>query len=282
MGPEMFHSQAAGAFDFIPHATTPGYLAGAGDPRYVTEALRAAGWSAHQAPGVPHVLMASPTWATRLLLEPDPQHIPSSSWWRLQHGDDTTGWSASFGGHTPVEILGAVTDALLLPAPDPQPDAGRAVWQVLEGNGWAVGIRDGDRWATSPDHLAHLAHRSLGEEGDHFYWMAEVCQGRADGPTVWRAHFNGSMPVHLIGAFADAFSSAEPLYRPQYGTPVYSHQVTQVPAALTGETLAARYEQRLSDARAQARAARRAARRAPTTPETAAPAIRPASPRRRR
>ncbi|WP_411140989.1 hypothetical protein [Streptomyces sp. x-80] len=79
--------------------THPRHLAGRGDPRRVTQTLRAAGWRNHSDPDYPHVVLASPDYRHTLVLEPEPKSY--ASWWRIcgQHEDRL--WYTEFGANTP-------------------------------------------------------------------------------------------------------------------------------------------------------------------------------------
>ncbi|MFD6989290.1 hypothetical protein [Streptomyces sp. NPDC059943] len=53
----------------------PRYLAGGGDPGWVTVPLhRAAGWSYGHDPLMPRVILTSPDQLTQLRIDPDPDH----------------------------------------------------------------------------------------------------------------------------------------------------------------------------------------------------------------
>ncbi|MFE6166022.1 DUF317 domain-containing protein [Streptomyces sp. NPDC056486] len=96
--------------DFI----APRHLAGGGDPAWVTVPLhRACGWSYGNDPLMPRVILSSPDQKALLRLEPD----PNGQWWTLQHTPEPgrPAWSASFGAHTPGELIAAITDTLTDP-----------------------------------------------------------------------------------------------------------------------------------------------------------------------
>lgn len=99
--------------------TAPRHLAGPGDPRHVTQALRAAGWKSFGDPDLPHVVLASPDYRHTLVLEPTPETY--GSWWRISSNH----WHAFFGGNTPAEIIAGFTDALLHPRPRSSRTSGR-------------------------------------------------------------------------------------------------------------------------------------------------------------
>ncbi|MEV8426549.1 DUF317 domain-containing protein [Streptomyces niveus] len=66
--------------------TRPRHLAGGGDTRHITQALRATGWKNHSDPDYPHVVLASPDHRHTVVLEPETSSY--AAWWRIQaHGD---------------------------------------------------------------------------------------------------------------------------------------------------------------------------------------------------
>lgn len=247
--------------------TSPRHLAGRGDPRRVTQTLRAAGWKNHSDPDYPHVVLASPDHRHTVVLEPEPK--PYSAWWRIRGEHEQHAWYTEFGAHTPVEILAALTDALIAPAPGPEnpPD----IWPVLTRAGWRyVCDEHGNESATHPDNILNLRRWSV-EPGESFFWTAEAAFVYAGGgcDRIWRASLDDRMPRHLIAAVAIALASHEPVQRGRYDVP-HPHLVTQELCGPQGEQLAAAHEQRLKDVRAATRKARRNA--TPATRSPAAPA----------
>ncbi|MFE9407443.1 DUF317 domain-containing protein [Streptomyces sp. NPDC006704] len=239
--------------------TSPRHLAGPGDPRHVTQALRAAGWKNYSDPDFPHVVLGSPDYWHTLVLEPDLDTY--SSWWRIGTQEWGSGhWQASFGGNTPVEAIAGFTDALLKPAPASEPD----VWPVLRAAGWTY-ERDehGNESAHHPDDNTSMERRAR-LTSDYFAWSAEVAlpTGLGGHQRLWRAYFDDRTPRHLIAAFAIALADPAPVPRGHYDVP-HSHLVTQEQRSPQGEQLAAAHEARLKAIRAAARNARRTA--APTT-----------------
>ncbi len=126
--------------------TQPRHLAGRGDPRHITQALRAAGWANRSDPDFPHVLLVSPDYRHTVVLEPDPG--PSGAWWRIRGQEDGRHWYTEFGAHTPVEILAHLADALIQPVPEQTPP----IWSPLTAAGWSY-ERDeqGNEMARHPD-----------------------------------------------------------------------------------------------------------------------------------
>jgi hypothetical protein len=265
---ELFYSAANGPEGTVQFATTPRFLAGGGDPRRVTEVLRAAGWTDHSDPGYPHVLLASPDRSVRLTLEPSKPDT-RTAWWRFH----ALSWYAHFGGHTPVEILAGFTDALLEPAPE-QPPTLAAIREILASTGWSKDYDSkGIESALSPDGSARMGpHPAMDGEGDWPTWAAEVAPAHGGGhELLWSAWLAHGTPAHLVAAFAAQLVSTGPVYRGSYGLP-HSWLLTQEPTTVQGEQLAAEHRQRLDAARATARKQRKRAAalsaRSPATPAT--------------
>lgn len=236
--------------------TLPRHLAGRGDPRHITQALRAAGWKTHSDPDLPHVVLVSSDHRHSVVLEPEPE--PYGTWWRIRGMDEQRRWYAEFGAHTPVEIIAGLTDALLNPAPEPGTTP--SVWPVLAWAGWSY-ERDerGNETATRPDGTLSLRRWTV-EPGESFFWTAEAALSHGGGgrDLIWRASLDDHMPTHLITAFATALADVEPVQRGRYDVP-HSHLVNQVRRGPQGEQLAAAHQARLKAVRAAARKARRTA-----------------------
>jgi hypothetical protein len=95
--------------------TGPRHLAGPGDGRHVTHGLAAAGWTLVSDPLNPLMVLRSDDVDRRLILD-GTSHL---YYWSLQShtvGEEPR-WYASFSYRTPVEIVAAVTDALVTPQP---------------------------------------------------------------------------------------------------------------------------------------------------------------------
>ncbi|MEV3950097.1 DUF317 domain-containing protein [Streptomyces halstedii] len=242
--------------------TTPRHLAGPGDPRHVTQALRAAGWKNFGDPDFPHVVLASPDYQHTLVLEPTPETY--GSWWRIS-STPWGGWHASFGGNTPAEVIAGFTDALLRPTPEGEPD----IWPALQEAGWTY-ERDerGNEHARHPDGITTM-ERSATLTGDHFAWTAEVAlpTGLGGHHRLWHAYFDDRTPRHLLASFAAALVDPAPVSRGRYDVP-HSHLVTQVERGAIGDQLAAAHDERLKAIRTAARKARRTSA-LPTHPASA-------------
>ncbi|MFF0201940.1 DUF317 domain-containing protein [Streptomyces sp. NPDC005017] len=262
-GTPYFPTRANEPHNTIWFETHPRHLAGPGDPRRITQTLRAAGWKNHSDPDYPHVILASPDYQHTLLLEPAPE--PYAAWWRIRGGSEERRWYTEFGGNTPVEILASLTDALLQPAPETTPE----IWPALTKAGWTY-ERDekGNESAAHPDGILSLRRWTI-SPAERFFWTAEatLATGLGGRNQIWRASLDDAMPRHLIAAFAAALASDEPVQRGMCDVP---HSVTQHQRGPQGEQLAAAHEARLKAARTAARKARRSA--APTTRSVPAPA----------
>ncbi|MFF2189658.1 DUF317 domain-containing protein [Streptomyces sp. NPDC058155] len=244
--------------------TRPRHLAGGGDPRHITQALRAAGWKNHSDPDYPHVVLTSPDHRHTVALEPETSSY--TAWWRIQAHGDHGHWYTTFDGNTPVEILAGLTDALLTPAPKTAPE----IWVPLTEAGWTY-ERDehGNESARHPDNILSLRRRAV-EPGEDFSWTAEAAlpTGLGGYKRIWHAYFDDRMSPHLIAAFTLALARDEPVQRRHYDVP-HSHLVTQERGP-RGEQLAHAHEVRLKAARATARKTRRTAPAAQTAPSATA------------
>lgn len=168
----------------------PRYLAGGGDPGWVTVPLhRAASWSYGHDPLMPRVILTSPDQLTQLRIDPD----PDDPWWTIRHArnGDKPAWAATFGARTPVEIIAAFTDALTDPLGTA--DTGADPYAPLREAEWDTPRRL--YGLASPDGITCVEH--LGTAGRDL-WTVETAV--IESPTIWRAHFTGSTPTHLITA----------------------------------------------------------------------------------
>lgn len=250
----------------VQYATTPRYLVGGGDPRRVTEVLRAAGWTNHSDPLYPHVLLASPDLAIRLTLEA-PSPDPYTAWWRFE----AAGWYAHFGGHTPVEIVAGFGDALLQPEPE-QPPTPADIRQILASTGW--GMEDDGQCsasAYSPDDCIHVGTLlDVVNGAEHRTWHAQAAlpDGLGGHERLWQAWFSHGTPTHLVAGFARELVDTAPVYRGLHEVP---RSWLTTPVTVQGEQLAAEHRQRLDAARKHrktpsARTALPPPTTAPTTP----------------
>ncbi|WP_327352864.1 DUF317 domain-containing protein [Streptomyces sp. NBC_01304] len=183
---------------------SPVYLAGRGDPGWVTVPLhRASGWSYGHDPLMPRVLLTSPNQQAMLRIDPD----PDEPWWTISHArtDDQPAWQATFDAHTPVEIIAAFTDALT------NPRALRAATPPtapLRQAGWRDDARQSG--LVSPDGVVRVEYVS--EHGlDH--WFITVTDGRTPDDELWEACLDGTTPPHLVAALTRALTDATPVIR---------------------------------------------------------------------
>lgn len=183
---------------------SPVYLAGRGDPGWVTVPLhRASGWSYGHDPLMPRVLLASPNQQATLRIDPD----PDEPWWTIRHTrtDDQPAWKATFDAHTPVEIIAAFTDALTNPralhaATPPTAPLRQASWRNDPRQSGLV----------SPDGVVRVEY--VTEHGlDH--WFITVADGRTPDDELWGACLDGTTPPHLVAALTRALTDSTPVIR---------------------------------------------------------------------
>ncbi|MDF3292398.1 DUF317 domain-containing protein [Streptomyces silvisoli] len=257
--------------------TRPRHLAGRGDPRRITQTLRAAGWKNHSDADYPHVVLASPDYRHTVVLEPEPESY--GAWWRIRGESEGHSWYTEFGANAPVEILAALTDALL--EPEPEPETTPDIWQALTSAGWTY-ERDehGNETAMHPDGTLSLRRWTVAP-AERFFWTAEATLSGGGGgrDLLWRASLDDAMPRHLIAAFTTALASDEPVQRGMCDVP-HSYLVTQEQRGPQGEQLAVAHEAHLKAVRAAARKARRTA--ALPTSSGPAPTAAPSAPVRNR
>ncbi|MYS36689.1 uncharacterized protein DUF317 [Streptomyces sp. KhCrAH-43] len=217
----------------------PRHLAGGGDPAWITVPLhRACGWSHGNDPLMPRVLLSSPDQTAFLRLEPD----PGGQWWRLLHaaGQDQPAWYASFGGHTPVELIAAVTDALTGPAPaaatsDPFEPLRQQSWRSAPG---VLGF-------VASDGTAFV--QRLGDGRSPCQWSITATLG--PDRRVWQARFDENTPPHLVTAFTTALADPRPVGRangglglPTMNPNIISRKVLDVPVAYVAAALEERVD----------------------------------------
>jgi hypothetical protein len=247
--------------------TSPRHFAGPGDGRHVTHGLAAAGWALVSDPLNPLMVLRD-DYDRQLILD-GTSHL---HYWTLQShavGEEPR-WYASFGYRTPVEIVAAVTDALVIPPAEGAEAADP--WQTVRDAGWPV---TSERQAHSPDGLCRISR--LDDDLGPDPWYVEVREYQHEhAPLWWRGMFHGDTPVRLVNAFVAALTDSAPLLRGQYGDGVH-HQAVQEPSRRTGRQLVEAHAERLDVVRGQVRAARRRAARSGAKPTTSPPA-RSASP----
>ncbi|MEU2263924.1 DUF317 domain-containing protein [Streptomyces sp. NPDC019645] len=250
--------------DFI----APRHLAGGGDPAWVTVPLhRACGWSYGHDPLMPRVILSSPDQKALLRLDPD----PDGQWWTLHHAQqpDRPAWYASFGAHTPVEIIAGLTDALTNPAAHHAANADP--YEPLLDAGWMPAPGKDD--LISPDGTAYVER--LGSTQEPGAWFVTARLG-PDRQPLWQARFGEHTPPHLITSFTRALTDPSPLPRtgtpvsiPAYGTKLVTRTQRELPAVQVASAL-------------EDRVGALAARRPAAPAKSPAPRRPPASPGRTR
>ncbi|MFK0121162.1 DUF317 domain-containing protein [Streptomyces sp. NPDC090994] len=231
-------------------SVSPLYLAGGGDPAWVTVPLhRACGWSHGTDPLLPRVLLSSPDQKAMLRLEPK----ADGPWWTIQHARtaDQPAWYASFGARTPVEIVAAFTDALTSPcrpavAPDPFEPLRKAGWQAPADDAFV-----------SPDGLVRVDRTDS--------WAIRTAPSPI-APAFWRADLSGNTPAHLVTLLTSALSSNTAVVRAPAQVPHLARaRMNLTTPDIPAEALASALEDRV-----RALASHRAAHAAPARPHPSA------------
>ncbi|MGW4051371.1 DUF317 domain-containing protein [Streptomyces sp. NPDC004779] len=182
---------------------SPVYLSGPGDPAWVTVPLTTvSGWTALNAPLVPHVVLTGPLSKSELRLEP----VLEGPWWHVSHRDGRTGtnWHASFDGSTPVELIAAVTDALTHPGyplrqpVDPYEPLRQAGWTVAGGRGTFL----------SPDGHVRGSRNTLAGSRS---W--QITAGIDEDDPLWHAFLSAGTPTVILASLFKALASPEPARR---------------------------------------------------------------------
>ncbi|MFI9755731.1 DUF317 domain-containing protein [Streptomyces collinus] len=202
-----------------PYATTPRHLAGPGDPRLVIQPLVAAGWTNRSDPDTAHLIYICPNGEFTVALSPVPS--PAAPWWHITGTHNGQTWSASFGGNTPVEILAEFSDALLKPVPETAAE----VWPLLTAAGWQYDRDEQGTEAAQHPSMSLVMCRHMEAPGElSFSWTAEAAVHL--GTYFWSAELEGSVPPHLVAAFATALARDDPVPRAKGAVPD-SYFVTQ-------------------------------------------------------
>ncbi|MFF7438962.1 DUF317 domain-containing protein [Streptomyces sp. NPDC008122] len=181
---------------------SPCYLAGPGDPAWVTVPLHeATAWSHGHEPLLPRVILSRPDQKTLLRLEP----APGDQWWRITHngGSPSNSWYASFGARTPVELIAAVTDALTDPAHHERALADPT--RPLHRQGWETAPSGEFR---SPDGIVKGERITFSGSSSWF-----ITASIDEDSELWQARFDGRTPASIVTAFTQALASREPLRR---------------------------------------------------------------------
>ncbi|MFE3329022.1 DUF317 domain-containing protein [Streptomyces sp. NPDC059176] len=216
----------------------PRHLAGGGDIRYVTEYLRASGWTDRSYKGGQPVVFDSPDRTVRIGY--DPHAMPGG--WTVSGqatGEHQPAWHATLTTAVPVEVVAGLTDALTKPrsahAPNP--------WAPLEEHGWET-ERGQHFTAVSPDRNAWLQYHQ-NEAGKAHWWAgARTEHGRA-----WDAVFTPTTPMHLIETFSAALADPQPVMRPRGHVPT-SKWIRTTSVSVRPSELGAWQQARITAARA--------------------------------
>ncbi|MFJ9551226.1 DUF317 domain-containing protein [Streptomyces erythrochromogenes] len=242
-------------------AVSPRYLAGPGDPRHITHALRAAGWTNTSDPLHPAITMTSPDHGHHLNLDLARPYYS----WKISTEFGPGYWSATFSAATPVEVVAGLADALIRPTPH---EAAPTVAEILTARGWAHTTDDtGSQILASPDGIVQAELRVstfLGVRG----WEFEAARHHGGyGPEglLWRAYFDEGTPAHLLASVTGAVSTPEPVLRSRYAINESTHLAVGPEFTIGTEVLAA-HKMRLAQAR------RCRPRPEPPSARTAAPA----------
>ncbi|MEV5878082.1 DUF317 domain-containing protein [Streptomyces sp. NPDC052101] len=242
----------------------PCYLAGPGDPAWITVPLhRACGWTTTEEPLTRRVVRTSPDRQAELRVDP----TPDDQWWHLHHAADADhpAWYASFGARTPVELIAAVLDALTDPV-TPQATACDPLEPVRQaGWAWSPGAR------ISPDGIAEIEHFT--DHGSNSWFITAALSDDPEN-SLWQACFGGNTPDYLITAFTRTLADPSPLIRDPLSLPPRARRHThlrteQLPAGTVAFAL-------------EHRTAALAQRRAPSPATSTAPPAPPQEPRPRR
>ncbi|MGW0710188.1 DUF317 domain-containing protein [Streptomyces sp. NPDC002643] len=214
----------------------PRHLAGGGDLRHITEYLRASGWKDKSKTGGP-VVFDSPDKSVRIGYDPFTQ--PGGWTIRGKQTARQEAWHATFGRHTPVEIIAGLTDALSTERTAHAPN----VWQPLLEQGWET-ERGRHFTARSPDGGAFVRFHQSGPGQAHWWAGARNEHGR-----VWEALFTPTTPMHLVQAFSAALAAPEPVMRPLGRVPP-SQRIRTTSVSVLLSQLGAWQQARITAARA--------------------------------
>lgn len=225
----------------------PRYLAGPGDPRHVTHSVRAAGWTLDSDPLHPTITMISPDREHRLTVDPDPG-LPRH-WWQIGSLDGPR-WYATFSGDTPVEIVAALTDALIRPVPE---ESALSVVDILSDRDWDYSVDErGGHKLLSPDGIT-MAELYVSRVSGVRGWNIDAARHHGPyGPEdrLWQAHLHHATPSHLVVAVARALVDPTPVLRSRWAIPSGQGQHLSVGAEFPiGEAVVAEHKKRLAQAR---------------------------------
>ncbi|MFD3760490.1 DUF317 domain-containing protein [Streptomyces sp. NPDC058622] len=256
---------------------SPRHLAGAGDPRHITHALRAAGWRHGGDRGLPQVSLTSPDRSLSLSLDLlSPYHA-----WSVGTAQAFVPgyWRAGFASSTPVEIISGLTDSLIRPAPAHAP---ADVWASLAAAGWDIGVEQHWREASAPGQ--GLKIKQFGSErrdDDYFWWqiqaVGESYGGGVEG--VWSASLDHTTPPHVMAGLIEELTNPAGVLRGSHDHGAH-YRAAHGDMVAAGPEIVATHTVRMDAARAGSRALTRAAKLPTSRPHEPAPAAKAAAPSR--
>ncbi|MFB7270791.1 DUF317 domain-containing protein [Streptomyces sp. NPDC056244] len=213
----------------------PRHLAGGGDPRYISEFLRASGWKDQSKTGV-RLAFESPDRTVRVTY--DPFNRPGGWTIQAKATPQQEAWQATLSSHVPAEIVAGITDALTRPRSAHAPN----VWAPLHEQRWRT--HHGEHvTAISPDGSAFLQFHQTGP-GDVCWWAGA---GTEHG-MVWNATFTSTTPMHLVQAVSTALADPQPVMRPRGHVPL-SNRIRTTSVSVLPSQLTAWQQARISAAR---------------------------------
>ncbi|MFJ7527964.1 DUF317 domain-containing protein [Streptomyces griseus] len=212
---------------------SPRHLAGSGLASTNVDALGPLihhfGWTVVEK--LPHghrALLASP--GGEVLVDFDPLR-QDGLWWTISHHEPY--WQAQFSRQTPVEAIGAVTQALPQLLGDDRyadriPVTDRTTARLARASGWSVrGITHGVTW-TSPDGHCTADHTG----GTEHVW--QFTHSVHDGfDTHWTATFTVDTPERVTAQFMAHLSDDRPVQRHFEDIPVLARSSAAITALST-------------------------------------------------
>ncbi|MGW6393098.1 DUF317 domain-containing protein [Streptomyces sp. NPDC055103] len=187
--------------------------------------------------------MTSPDHSHWLTIDPGSRR----TCWHIA-GRGKPNWSMWFSGSAPVEIVAAVTDALVRPVPQ---ENGPTIVGLLTDAHWQhTPDKSGDEQLLSPDGTI-VVSLHLSDVSALHYWSINVA-GHHDqyGPQqrLWSASLDGDAPPHLLAALAGALIDPAPVLRTRFEVP--SNQRLDVGAEFEiHDQVVAAHTRRLAEAR---------------------------------
>lgn len=265
VSPAQRASYAADHLSKIPFHSSPRHLAGPGDPRHVTHALLAAGWTITSAPGDPRLVLTGPDHARHRLRFDPLKH----SYWQIDAADRS--WYASFDRMVPAEIVAGFTDRLI--GGPRRKDLGP--WQRMTRAGWTVERRPngtGKAHSSGSHRLWVESEQRYEDDPTRLTWRIQA-RPDYDRPLVWRMWINGIVPEHLLDGLVEQLVATTPVVRGMYE--YGGDSVRQEPSGLSPEQVVEAYAARLEAVRKLVRAERGSRRLTTSLPAPAPPRTAP-------